>query len=172
MAAISLGLRVLQGSVDEIGMCVEKSTALFNILGKDSIYKGGLWHAPLGRLADQGVVVPGVLSEEAASRTRCRACLTSVAAFGLATARQIGSRKGLAGGNDSACEIVRRDAALPWRRQNRDDEEEAHADGRKEGRIRANTAPVKPLWQQPPMSWIMKLLPPSEALSSLPRQFP
>ena len=75
MAAISLGLRVFQGSVDEIGMCVEKSTALFNILGKDSIDKGGLWHAPLGRLADQGVVVPGVLSEDGASRTRCRLCL-------------------------------------------------------------------------------------------------
>jgi hypothetical protein len=33
-------------------MCVEKSTALLDILGKECIDKGGSRRAPLGRLTD------------------------------------------------------------------------------------------------------------------------
>ena len=45
----------------------------------------------------------------------------------------------LVGGNDSVCEIARGDAVLPCRRQNRDEEEEAHTDGRREGVIGEHT---------------------------------
>jgi hypothetical protein len=66
---LEVGL-VSQRSVDEVGVCVEEPTALFEILGEDGIDEGGSRRAPVRRVADQGVVPAVQRGDGAVLRTR------------------------------------------------------------------------------------------------------